>query len=201
MDGGETDNRPSGEQAEASAPPGWYADPYGAPAMRRWDGEHWTLEDTPLPTPEVEAATPGEAAESSPAPFNWPALAATLVLAAFVAFMFQPNCSWEDDGAFVYGACLARDFPAAHNALDVAPVLGPLGRLLVVFGLLGVQSQTGEHPVSPEGRLRRAECRSRRLHRPGRQHPRTPHQLTGSKRVDPQDLDSMTEGMTFAPFG
>ena len=138
MDGGETDNRPSGEQAEASAPPGWYADPYGAPAMRRWDGEHWTLEDRPLLTPEVEAATPGEAAESSPAPFNWPALAATLVLAAFVAFMFQPNCSWEDDGAFVYGACLARDFPAAHNALDVLLSWG-LGPMLVVFGLLGVR--------------------------------------------------------------
>ena len=38
MDGGETDNRPSGEQAEASAPPGWYADPSGAEAGRPADG-------------------------------------------------------------------------------------------------------------------------------------------------------------------
>ena len=138
MDGGETDNEPSGEQEEEVAPPGWYADPYGAPEMRRWDGKRWTLEGKPWPTPEVEVESSVEEAGTSPAPFNWPALVATLVMAGSVAFMFQPNCSWEDDGASVYGACLARDLPRAYNALDVL-LNWALGPLLVLFGLLGVR--------------------------------------------------------------
>jgi hypothetical protein len=85
MDGGKTDNEPSGEQEEQVAPPGWYADPDGAPVMRLWDGKRWTLEGTLCPTPEVAAEVSVEDAESSPARFNWPALvASTLVAVGFV---------------------------------------------------------------------------------------------------------------------
>lgn len=137
MDGGGTDSRPPGEQAEDVAPPGWHADPDGAPELRRWDGEHRTLESKPASTPEAEQS-PLVDAESSRAPFNWPALVATLAAASIVAFFVQPPCSWEENGAFVSGPCLARYFPAAEDAL-VMFVAYAAAPLLVVFGLLGAR--------------------------------------------------------------
>jgi hypothetical protein len=41
-------------------PAGWYADPYGHPVTRWWDGTQWTQHTTPLPepTPPVPTAQP-----------------------------------------------------------------------------------------------------------------------------------------------
>ncbi|HET6916821.1 MAG TPA: DUF2510 domain-containing protein [Acidimicrobiales bacterium] len=39
------DDRPAEQQGRGESglpPPGWYADPYGAPSMRWWDGTQWT---------------------------------------------------------------------------------------------------------------------------------------------------------------
>ena len=112
MDDSETGNG----QEEDVAPPGWYADPYGAPTMRRWDGEHWTLEDKPWPTPEAEAG-------SSPAPFNWPALAAALFAAWFVAGWFRGG---------------------SGGALDTFRILSPL--LVMLFGVLGAGPKYASGP-------------------------------------------------------
>ena len=142
MGGGETDNRPSGEQEDEVAPPGWYPDPNGYPGLRRWDGQRWTLEDSPLPTPDVGAGSWADAEESSPRPFNWPALVATLLAASVVAYFLLPSCSWEEDGAFVYASCLQRDRPTAYDAL-LTFVSYPAPPLLFLFGLLGARRKYG----------------------------------------------------------
>ena len=84
MNGGDTYDSPSGEQVEEVAQPGWYPDPYGDPVLRRWDGERWTLESKLWPTPEVE-----------PAPFNWPALVATVIAVGY-------GVSWFGGGPSVF---------------------------------------------------------------------------------------------------
>lgn len=100
MNGGETHNSPSDAQAEEVAEPGWYPDPYGDPVLRRWDGERWTPESKLWPTPDVV-----------PAPFNWPALVATVIAVGY-------GVSWLRGGPSVLGFYLS-----------------PL--LLMLFGALG----------------------------------------------------------------
>ena len=50
--------QPSGYDAPAAPPPGWYPDPYGPPALRWWDGAQWTPQTRPLPQPEQAPQSP-----------------------------------------------------------------------------------------------------------------------------------------------
>lgn len=89
MDGAES--WPSRGRHEEVAPPGWYPDPSGAPVLRRWDGERWTLEDRLWPTPERR--------RRGPHAFNWPALAGTLMAASTLAYS-----RLDPDGVVTYAA-------------------------------------------------------------------------------------------------
>lgn len=143
---GQTNNQPSEESAQWYDPPGWYTDPHGLPAVRWWDGYHWTAEVRPAPEGSMREFP--RAVEGPPprGPFNWPALGATLLAVGFFLLgflpVFLPACSWEEGQTSVWGACIARDardHPTADAVLN--GVLYALLPLIVVLGFLGARGK------------------------------------------------------------
>lgn len=143
---GQPSNQPPGELAGSYDPPGWYADPHGLPAVRWWDGYHWTGEVRPAPeVPRRELPRVVEG-PSPRGPFNWPALGATLLAVGFFILIFLPPflpaCSWEEGQTSVWGACIARDARDHPTADAVVNLISYASLpLIVVLGFLGARGK------------------------------------------------------------
>jgi hypothetical protein len=62
---GETADRDPREHARPDPPAGWYADPAEESSLRWWDGENWTGDVEPWPTPPGTGSTTGNTGHST----------------------------------------------------------------------------------------------------------------------------------------
>ena len=75
-------------QADRTAPAGWYPDPGGAPSLRWWDGGRWTERLAPAAAPLGEPATPARVPDGAAVDTVWIWLVVFLPIALAVPIVF-----------------------------------------------------------------------------------------------------------------